>query len=103
MATTTLYALAEGIAYDASLIHNDRGNGCGGPGYEEPTDVMVEIETRDREDEVVESVTESEDPEAWRLARDAFAAVKLDPSTVTAVYLGERKEGDNGHQIIYAI
>lgn len=103
MATTTLYSLAESIDYDSSLIHNDRGNGCGGPGYEDPTDVMVEIETRDREDSVLERVTEQEDPDAWRLSRDAFSVLGLDATTVRSVYLGKRESGDNGYQIIYAI
>lgn len=86
-----------------SLIHNDRGNGCGGAGYEDASDVHNEIERDEREDENLTSVTESEDAEAWELARGAFRAFDLDPASIRAVYLGERGEGDNGHQMIYAI
>lgn len=84
-----------------SLIHTDRGNGCGGPGYEDSTDVANEIELEDRDDEDLTLVTTSDDAEAWDLARDAFRACDLDPSTIRAVAVGERADGDNGHQVIY--
>lgn len=84
-----------------SLVHNDRGNGCGGPGYEDATDVHNNIESEDREDEDLTLILESEDAEAWELARDAFRAVGLDPATVRCVAVGERDEGDNAHQMVY--
>lgn len=83
-----------------SLIHNDRGNGCGGPGYESADEVLREIEDGDRDDE---SIAEAEDAEAWDLARDAYTACGLNPAGISAVYLGERADGDNGHQTIYAV
>jgi hypothetical protein len=85
-----------------SLVHNDRGNGCGGPGYEYATDVSNEIDDEDRDDETLTQVTESEDREAWDLSREAFRALDLDPSTVSRVWVGERNDGDNGRQMIYA-
>lgn len=84
-----------------SIIHTDRGNGCAGAGYEDATDVVNEIDREDRDDEDLTLVLESEDAEAWDLARDAFRDVHLDPSTIRAVAVGERADGDNGHQVIY--
>ena len=90
-----------------SLVHTDRGNGCGGPGYEDATDVRHEIDREDREDESLTQLTQSEDPEAWDLARGAFRALGLDPATVSRVWIGERltevngQPETNGHQMIY--
>ena len=95
----TLSELARDIS-GCSLIHNDRGNGCGCPGYESADEALREIEDGDRDDE---NITEADDAEAWDLARDAYAACGLNPAGVSAVYLGERKPGDNGHQMIYVI
>ena len=95
----TLSELVRDIS-GCSLIHNDRGNGCGGTGCESADDVLREIEDGDRDDE---SITEAEDAEAWDLARDAYTACGLNPAGISAVYLGERNPGDNGHQMIYVI
>ncbi len=60
------------------LVTNDRGNGSGGPGYVDEA-ALFRLRTGAEFDEldaemVVNEVTESEDPEAWSLAREAFAA-----------------------------
>lgn len=92
-----------------TLVHNDRGNGCGGPGYEDATDVLAEIEREEREDDCLTPVAETEDAEAWALARDAFRALGLDPATIRQVLIGQRltevngQPVDNGHQMVYAI
>ena len=85
------------------IVHNDRGNGCGGAGYEDSIDVYAEIEREEREDEDLVGVTASEDPEAWELARDAFRLPGNNPDTTRADYVGERADGDSGHQMIYVI
>ena len=97
----TLSELVRDIS-GCSLIRIDRGNGCGGPGYESADDVLREIEDGVRDDESI-TEAEAEDAEAWGLARDAYTACGLNPAGVSAVYLGERKPGDNGHQMIYVI
>lgn len=97
---TSLSTVAEAITGD-SLVYNDRGNGCGGPGYEESGDVADAIDREEREGEDLTLVTESEDAEAWTLARDAFRLLNLDPQTIRSVAVGERAEGDNGHQMVY--
>lgn len=107
--TTTEISLSDllrDIAGD-SLVHNDRGNGCGGPDYEDATDVLAEIDREERDDESLTLVTEDEDAEAWDLARDAFRALGLDPATIRRVLVGLRltevngQPVDNGHQMIY--
>lgn len=97
----TLSALVSEI-HGCSLIHTDRGNGCGGPGYEDATDVYHEIEREERADE---ELTEADcyDVEAWELARDAYRALGLNPGGISAVYLGERADGDNARQMIYVV
>lgn len=99
---TTMSAILPPIMGDI-IIHNDRGNGCGGAGYEDSIDVYAEIEREEREDEDLVGVTASEDPEAWELARDAFRLLGINPDTIRAVYVGERADGDSGHQMIYVI
>lgn len=102
MRNTELSAVVKAVMGD-SIVHNDRGNGCGGAGYEDATDVYNEIQREEREDEDLTSVTKGEDAQAWELAKEAFQALKLDPSSIRAVYVGERADGDNGHQIIYVV
>ena len=103
----TLFALVS-LHRGSTLIHNDRGNGCGGPGYEDATDVLNEIEREEREDEDLTEVT-ADDAEAWELARDAYNALGLNPSGISAVYVGQRVTEENGqpvtngHQMIYAV
>lgn len=92
-----------------SLVYADRGNGCGGAGYEDATDVYNKFEREEREDEDLTSVSENDDAEAWELARDAFRDLGLNPAEISAVYVGERvteengRSVPNGHQMIYAI
>ena len=95
----TLSALVSEIR-GCSLIHNDRGNGCGGPGKEDATEVLHAIESGGRADEVL---TASEEPEEWELAREAYRAHGLNPAGISAVYVGDRKAGTNGHQMVYAV
>lgn len=91
------YALGEAI------VHNDRGNGCAGPGSETANEVELEVAFGERDDVELTQVLEDEDAEAWELSREAFRLLGLDPSTVRAVLVGERDAGDNGHQTIYSI
>ena len=97
----TLSALVSDIR-GCCLIHNDRGNGCGGPGREDATDVFHSIARGEREDEPL-TEAEDDDVEAWELAREAFRAHGLNPGGLSLVYLGARKGGDNGHQVVFAV
>jgi hypothetical protein len=70
------------------LVTNDRGNGAGGPGYVKESDISAALndEPNDAADwgQHVIEVTEEEDADAWRLAREAMAAHDIggDPEAV---------------------
>jgi len=83
--------------FGAGIITNDRGQGCGGPGFLSEYSV---IEDEDIANTPVIPVTEAEDMEAWELARDAVDANEVDMD-ITVVCVGEAT--DDGYQIIYAI
>jgi hypothetical protein len=76
------------------LCVNDRGNGCAGPHY------LAEHEEIDFGYTPVKLVTEQEDPDAWRLAREACAALGVGSEAFECVAIGERV--DNGYQAVYA-
>lgn len=97
---TSVYTLACLMTGDI-LIHTDRGNGCGGPGYENTLDIMTEIDSGERTDEAIQEVRRDEDPEAWSLALDAMDAVGADPETLSRVFVGVCAPGCNSHQMIY--
>jgi hypothetical protein len=63
---------------DGGLVTNDRGNGAGGPGYIKEAYIYAALndEPNDWTDwgQRVTEVSETEDADAWRLAREAFAA-----------------------------
>ena len=76
------------------IIRTDRGQGSAGPLYlGEGRDDLA-----DSLDDVVEPVSEDDDPEAWRLAREALTALEL-PGEPEHVCLGE--QSDDGYQAIY--
>jgi hypothetical protein len=96
---TSLSELCE-LIVGCTIIYNDRGNGCGGPGREDATDVLNEINNDERDDE---AISMAYDEESWDLARDAYKAFGLNPAGISEVYVNERKDGDNGHQTIYVV
>lgn len=76
MTTITLGELL--LKVSGGLWRNDRGNGSAGPAYVgERHDLSEEAL-----EETVYLVTESEDPEAWLLAREALDLDKGDPEYV---------------------
>ncbi len=83
-----------------AIVGTDRGNGSAGPvrlGLAEDID-------DEALDEEVTLVTEEEDPDAWYLAREAAHAASDGtgrPIEVSKVAVGERADGDNGHQAIF--
>ena len=82
---------------NGGILTNDRGNGCGGPGYinewEAGRSKILALP--------VSVVCLKDDPEAWHLAEDAASLQGIDPATLCGVAVGERV-GDSGHQMIYA-
>jgi hypothetical protein len=84
----TVKQLAE--IYGGGVITNDRGNGCGGPGY---------INENEVDETEIKAVTQSEDYAAWVLAKDACRAYSREQPEIVCV--GEAK--DMGYQIIYCI
>jgi len=78
------------------IVTNDKGQGAGGPGY-------IEEGLPGHSEEVLDTRiflrTESENPEAWELARAGFSAfpIKSEPEWVA---VGD--ESEDGHQMIYA-
>lgn len=92
--TKTISILSElRAAVSGGIVTNDRGNGCGGPGY------VAEGDPCDADADTVSVVSESDDPEAWKLARVALRAHKLDCEP-ELVAVGDRS--DSGHQMIFA-
>ena len=85
--------------YDAGVITNDRGNGCGGPGF------IAEDDARGDETQIV-FVTRDEDPQAWELATDAASVLGLPLPTYVGIgeasHPGEFLES-NPHQMIYSV
>ncbi len=77
---------------NGGILTNDRGNGCGGPGYIGESDDVLSLP--------VSVVCPKDDQEAWRLAEDAASIQGIDPATLCGVAVGET--GDSGHQMIYA-
>lgn len=82
--------------YGGGIITNDRGNGCGGPGY------IGEDEVDDQDDDL-DQVAEEQDPDAWRLAREAAILQGLDAPTIVCVGRRDFSVGTNPHQTIYAV
>ena len=95
---TTLSDFAQLIA--GGVVQTDRGNGSAGPLY---LGEMDEDDKRaDWADIPAELVTEDEDPDAWRLAREALEALGIAGDVEhVAVAVGERGEGSNPYQVIY--
>ena len=101
---TTMTVREMRLLAPSTLATNDRGNGCGGPGF------VPEISEGEHESDadIVTTVTRDEDPEAWELALDAQRTVTNDPNeTISCVAVGEpRNTGEtidsNPHQMIYA-
>lgn len=90
MATMTVGEFRKAAA--GGVVTNDRGNGCGGAGY-----IAEHDEDTGSNDDIVSTVTEDEDPEAWQLAREACKDLDLpDALEVVAV-----RHGDNGYEEIY--
>ena len=81
--------------YGGGCLTNDRGNACGGACYT----------AEDADDDIMDTditvVSESDDADAWELARNAAKLNNCDMPTIVCV--GDRKSGDNGHQMIYAV
>lgn len=83
--------------YGGGCIRNDRGNGAGGPSY------IAEDSDDDMMDRYISVVTEDDDPDAWRLAREAAEAIGTDRPTIVCV---EEPEGDpncNPYQAIFSV
>jgi len=87
----------------AGLVTNDRGNGCGGPGY------INEFGAGPLacDEEQVSPVTYDEDPDAWELAAEALRSMCDQGVPLTCVAVGERASNGefsdpSGHQTIYA-
>ena len=81
---------------NGGILTNDRGNGCGGPGYIHEGEIDAAIMSLP-----VSVVHLQDDPEAWHLAEDAASLQGLDPATLCGVAVGERV-GAGDHQMIYA-
>jgi len=92
--TTTLTIRQMLARVSGGLVTNDRGNGSGGPGYihEDETDSDV-LATE------VSLVSESDDLEAWQLAREAADAVDSGDIELVAV---TARHAPSDHQMIYA-
>lgn len=90
---TTLAEFARAIY--GGVVTNDRGNGCGGPAFLGEGDDLKELL-----DTPLRLVSADDDPDAWRLAREALDVLDIlgEPEYVA---VGERADGDNGHQLIY--
>lgn len=86
-------------AIPGGLIRTDRGSyGDAGPFYlGEGSDIDEDL------DEIVTLVTEHQDPDAWRLAREAMEATIDGPAQnePNLVAIGERDKVNNGAQVIY--
>lgn len=81
-----------------SIVSNDRGNGSAGP-QRHTLDDLGDVDP----DEQLTRVSEEEDPDAWRLAREAYAAfgVECEPAYV---YVSERDDTQpNPYQSIWLI
>ncbi len=85
--------------HDGGILTNDRGNGSAGPQYIPEEDARGEDSAEGATSITV--VTEEEDADAWRLARESAEANELPAPTVVAV--SKRNSGDNGYQQIYAV
>lgn len=64
------------------IVTNDRGNGAGGPGYVTESAIYT-ARTGGEDDSIdwgqpVALVTEEEDADAWRLAREAFDTLEIE-------------------------
>jgi hypothetical protein len=89
------------------LVTNDRGNGAGGPGYVTESAIYA-ARTGGEDDSInwdqpVNPVTEEEDADAWRLAREAYAAQGIagEPEAV-AVAVYSHRGGSNPYTQIVA-
>jgi hypothetical protein len=86
------------------LVLNDRGQGSAGPSSLDLDDIDAETLSAH-----VDEVSEDEDPQAWELARDAYATLIGAGHAPTRVWAGEPDHGSgeflqsNPHQTIYAI
>jgi hypothetical protein len=97
-AITTLSDLQ--AVFDGGILTNDRGNGAAGPQYLPEEDARGLESTEGATPITV--VTEQEDPDAWRLAREACDANGCSFSPIV-VAVGNRNPGDNGYQQIFCI
>jgi hypothetical protein len=78
------------------LVTNDRGNGCGGPGYL----AEASMGPLDCDDDIVTVVSSDSDPEAYLLIGQALRAYAFGADDVELVAVGERSEA--GYQLIVA-
>jgi len=78
------------------IVRNDRGNGSAGP-----VALLIAEIIEWRSDDDLTEVTADEDPEAWRLAREAHDDLKLEPPC--QVWVGDTGDGSNPPQAIYSV
>lgn len=89
---TTLRDMLQRVS--GGIIQTDRGNGSAGPLY-----LGEELDDEQAATRIM-YVTEAEDPDAWRLAREALEPLGI-AAEIEIVAVGERDDGDNGYQAIF--